>query len=53
MAGTWAVRLVALGLLGTAMFCEALITPAITVLSAVEGLALLDPEIEAAQWAAR
>ena len=49
MAGTWAIRLVALGLLGTAMFyCEALITPAITVLSAVEGLSLLDPEIDRA-----
>ena len=29
-------------------YCEALITPAITVLSAVEGLALLDPEIDRA-----
>jgi len=42
-AGKWATRLVALGLLGCAMFyCEALITPAITVLSAVEGLSLLN-----------
>jgi KUP system potassium uptake protein len=43
-AGPWAARFVALAALGTAMFyCEALITPAITVLSAVEGLELLDP----------
>jgi KUP system potassium uptake protein len=48
-AGKWAARLVALGLLGCAMFyCEALITPAITVLSAVEGLALLNPELDRA-----
>ena len=33
-----------LGVLGTALFfCDALITPAISVLSAVEGLELLDP----------
>jgi KUP system potassium uptake protein len=39
----WATRLVAVAALGTAMFyCEALITPAISVLSAVEGLELLD-----------
>ena len=45
--GTWAARFVALAALGTAMFyCEALITPAITVLSAVEGLELLDPGFE-------
>jgi len=44
-AGPWAARVVALAALGTAMFyCEALITPAITVLSAVEGLELLDPD---------
>jgi KUP system potassium uptake protein len=42
--GPWAVRLVALGVLGTALFyCDALITPAISVLSAVEGLSLLHP----------
>jgi KUP system potassium uptake protein len=42
--GPWAARFVALAALGTAMFyCEALITPAISVLSAVEGLELLDP----------
>jgi KUP system potassium uptake protein len=39
----WARRAVALGVLGAALFyCDALITPAISVLSAVEGLALLD-----------
>ncbi|TAK55601.1 MAG: potassium transporter Kup [Gammaproteobacteria bacterium] len=43
-AGAWASRLVLLGVLGTALFyCDALITPAISVLSAVEGLELLDP----------
>jgi KUP system potassium uptake protein len=48
-AGPWAARFVALAALGTAMFyCEALITPAITVLSAVEGLELLDPSFGAA-----
>ena len=42
--GIWASRLIALAALGTALFyCEALITPAISVLSAVEGLELLDP----------
>ncbi|HUQ53923.1 MAG TPA: KUP/HAK/KT family potassium transporter, partial [Gammaproteobacteria bacterium] len=42
--GVWAARFVALAALGTAMFyCEALITPAVTVLSAVEGLSLIDP----------
>jgi KUP system potassium uptake protein len=42
--GVWAGRLVMVAALGTAMFyCEALITPAISVLSAVEGLELLDP----------
>jgi KUP system potassium uptake protein len=41
--GTWAAHLIALGALGTALFyCDALITPAISVLSAVEGLELLD-----------
>jgi KUP system potassium uptake protein len=48
-AGTWAARFVALAALGTAMFyCEALITPAITVLSAVEGLELLDTKFDSA-----
>jgi len=42
--GVWAGRLIMIAALGTAMFyCEALITPAISVLSAVEGLELLDP----------
>jgi KUP system potassium uptake protein len=42
--GVWATRFVALAALGTALFyCEALITPAISVLSAVEGLEVLDP----------
>jgi KUP system potassium uptake protein len=45
-AGAWAGRLIALGVLGTALFyCDALITPAISVLSAVEGLDLLDPRM--------
>jgi KUP system potassium uptake protein len=43
-AGRWALRLIALGVLGTALFyCDALLTPAISVLSAVEGLELLNP----------
>ena len=45
--GVWAARAVALAALGTAMFyCEALITPAISVLGAVEGLAVIDPAFE-------
>jgi KUP system potassium uptake protein len=48
-AGPWAARFVALAALGTAMFyCEALITPAITVLGAVEGLELLNPRFTSA-----
>jgi KUP system potassium uptake protein len=44
-AGAWFKWLVALALAGTAFFfCDALITPAISVLSAVEGLELLDPD---------
>ncbi len=40
----WTQLVVALALAGTAFFfCDALITPAISVLSAVEGLELLDP----------
>jgi KUP system potassium uptake protein len=43
-AEPWARRAVALGVLGAALFyCDALITPAISVLSAVEGLEILDP----------
>jgi KUP system potassium uptake protein len=48
-AEPWARRAVALGVLGAALFyCDALITPAISVLSAVEGLELLDPGFERA-----
>ncbi len=47
--GPWATRLVALGVLGTALFyCDALLTPAISVLSAVEGLELLDARMHQA-----
>jgi KUP system potassium uptake protein len=46
-AQPWARRAVALGVLGAALFyCDALITPAISVLSAVEGMAILDPGFE-------
>src|ERR1700739_3811577 len=42
---SWAKIAVALALAGTAFFfCDALITPAISVLSAVEGLELLSPD---------
>src|SRR3569833_2347954 len=42
--GPWERVVVTLALSGTAFFfCDALITPAISVLSAVEGLELLDP----------
>ncbi|HTV79655.1 MAG TPA: KUP/HAK/KT family potassium transporter [Steroidobacteraceae bacterium] len=42
--GRWPRIAVNLALIGTALFfCDALITPAISVLSAVEGLELLDP----------
>src|SRR5688572_14041882 len=45
----WARRAVALGVLGGALFyCDALITPAISVLSAVEGLEILDPQFHGA-----
>jgi KUP system potassium uptake protein len=48
-AEPWARRAVALGVLGAALFyCDALITPAISVLSAVEGLEILNPEFERA-----
>jgi KUP system potassium uptake protein len=44
-AGNWFKWLVFLALAGTAFFfCDALITPAISVLSAVEGLEVLDPD---------
>src|SRR5262249_17116082 len=43
----WAGRFVAIAALGTALFyCDALITPAISVLSAVEGLEILNPELD-------
>jgi KUP system potassium uptake protein len=46
---TWAKVAVALALAGTAFFfCDALITPAISVLSAVEGLELLSPDLKRA-----
>jgi KUP system potassium uptake protein len=45
----WAVRLAGLAALGTALFyCDGMITPAISVLSAVEGLELLNPMLERA-----
>ena len=45
----WARRAVALGVLGAALFyCDALITPAISVLSAVEGMTVLDANFEGA-----
>jgi KUP system potassium uptake protein len=48
-AEPWARRAVALGVLGAALFyCDALITPAISVLSAVEGLEMLNPDFERA-----
>jgi KUP system potassium uptake protein len=44
MTSPWVQRIVSLGVLGTALFyCDALITPAVSVLSAVEGLEDLDP----------
>ncbi|MBK7251184.1 MAG: KUP/HAK/KT family potassium transporter [Gammaproteobacteria bacterium] len=47
--GRWRNTLVGLALAGTALFyCDALITPAISVLSAVEGVELLDPSLERA-----
>jgi KUP system potassium uptake protein len=46
---TWAKVAVGLALAGTAFFfCDALITPAISVLSAVEGLELLSPSFKQA-----
>jgi len=43
----WAGRLLAVAALGTALFyCDALITPAISVLSAVEGLEILNPQLD-------
>src|SRR5215472_2341725 len=43
-SGPWVKTVIALALAGTAFFfCDALITPAISVLSAVEGLEVLNP----------
>jgi KUP system potassium uptake protein len=48
-ATPWVRHAVALGVLGTALFyCDALITPAVSVLSAVEGLELLNPNFASA-----
>src|SRR5262252_1374946 len=45
----WAGRFVAIAAAGTALFyCDALITPAISVLSAVEGVEVLNPTLERA-----
>jgi len=45
----WAGRFVAIAAAGTALFyCDALITPAISVLSAVEGLEILDADLQRA-----
>lgn len=47
--GLWPRIVVSLALAGTALFfCDALITPAISVLSAVEGLKLVDPDFSRA-----
>jgi KUP system potassium uptake protein len=47
IGSTWAKVAVALALAGTAFFfCDALITPAISVLSAVEGMELLSPDLK-------
>ncbi|HEV3182462.1 MAG TPA: KUP/HAK/KT family potassium transporter [Steroidobacteraceae bacterium] len=46
---TWGKVAIGLALAGTAFFfCDALITPAISVLSAVEGLELLSPDLKQA-----
>ena len=45
--GLWARVMVWLALAGTAFFfCDSLITPAVTVLSAVEGMEVLDPSFK-------
>src|SRR5580698_7805306 len=47
IGSTWAKVAVWLALIGTAFFfCDALITPAISVLSAVEGMELLNPGLK-------
>jgi KUP system potassium uptake protein len=46
-SSAWALRFGALAALGTALFyCDGMITPAISVLSAVEGLKVLNPEFQ-------
>jgi KUP system potassium uptake protein len=48
-ATPWVRNVVAVGVLGTALFyCDGMITPAISVLSAVEGIAVLDPSFSRA-----
>ena len=48
-SSAWALRFGAVAALGTALFyCDGMITPAISVLSAVEGLEVLDPKFESA-----
>jgi len=43
-ATPWVRHVVAIGVLGTALFyCDGMITPSISVLSAVEGIKILDP----------
>ena len=47
--GGWAARFATIAALGTALFyCDAMITPAISVLSAVEGLETLNPRFASA-----
>jgi KUP system potassium uptake protein len=47
--GLWARMVVWLALAGTAFFfCDSLITPAISVLSAVEGMEVLNPDLKSA-----
>ena len=47
LPGKAAKRLVLLAVLGTAFFyCDALITPAISVMGAMEGLAIIDPAMQ-------
>lgn len=42
----WFARVLVLGMMGTALFyCDALLTPAISIVSAVEGLAVLDDSL--------
>jgi KUP system potassium uptake protein len=42
----WPARILVLGMVGTALFyCDALITPAISIVSAVEGLEVLDESL--------